>query len=103
METHDFHRFTGDFDWAFGNLPEFDEEVHAQQIETMFREEIGYQKFMRRAGAEENVSEATFVLLPVNLTEAFGRLLEGLPVIETYAYEGRILSLEKCRTALKSK
>lgn len=103
MDTHDFHRFSGDFDWAFGNLPEFDEEVHAQQIETMFREEIGYQKFMRRAGAEENVSEATFVLLPVNLTEAFGRLLEGLPVIETYAYEGRILSLEKCRTTLKSK
>ena len=97
METHDFKRFAGDFRWAFGNLPEFDEEVHAQQVETMFREEIGYQKFMRRAGAQERVVESPFVILPANMTESLGRWLSGIPVIETYAYEGRVLSLQNCR------
>ncbi|MEC8025001.1 MAG: hypothetical protein VX223_13815, partial [Myxococcota bacterium] len=97
METHDFKRFAGDFQWAFGNLPEFDEEVHAQQVETMFREEIGYQKFMLRAGADERVVESPFVILPANMTESLGRLLSGIPVIETYAYEGRVLSLQNCR------
>ena len=91
MDTHDFRRFSGDFEWAFGNLPEFDEEVHAQQVEIMFREEIGYQKFMRRAGAKESVVEVPYILVPLNLSEAVGRLIAGLPVIETYAYEGRTL------------
>ena len=97
METHDFKRFSGDFEWAFGNLPEFDSEVHAQQVEVMFREEIGYQKFMRRAGAVERLIESPFVVLPANLTEVVGRLRHGLPVIETYAYEGRVLALQSCR------
>ena len=51
--------------------------VHAQQVEIMFREEIGYQKFMRRAGAKGAV-EVPYILVPLNLSEAVGRLIAGL-------------------------
>lgn len=98
MDTGDYRRFSGDFLWAFGRLPEFDEEVYEQQVEIQFRERTGYQKLFERGGAGQIGVESTFDLLPLNLNEAPRRLLSGLPVIESYAYEGRLFYFESCLT-----
>jgi hypothetical protein len=98
METQDFERFAGNFDWAFGNLPEFDHETHEQQVEIQFRERTGYQKLFERAGGEEFLRESMFDLFPLNPSEIITRILNDIPVIESYAYEGRILFLDKCIT-----
>lgn len=96
-ETQNFQDHAGDFSWAFGRLPEFDEEVYQQQIEIQFREQLGYQKLFKRARAKEFTVESTYDLFPANPNTLVRRLLAGRPLIEAYAYEGRILALEKCR------
>jgi hypothetical protein len=98
METQNFTLFSGDFSWAYGHLPEFDEEVYAQQIEIQYREQIGYQMLFKRSGATEIAYETPFTVLPTHPNELFGRLLSDLPVIETYAYEGRLFFFENCTT-----
>ena len=98
METRDFKRFSGDFDWAYGRLPEFDQEVYEQQVEIQFREQTGYEKLFRRAGGGELAYESPFFMFPLNPNELVGRLRLGLPVIESYAYEARILYFETCST-----
>jgi len=98
MDTSDYQRFAGDFAWAFNNLPEFDEEVYRQQVEIQYREHIAYQKLFGRAGAGEVLVEEPFTVFPLNPNEALQRLFRGIPVIETYSYEGRTLFFENCLT-----
>lgn len=97
MDTADFWRFAGDFTWAFGKLPEFNEDVFTQQIEVQYREHTAFEMLFRRAGAREIKVEVPFDLLPLNPNELLTRLISGPPVIESYAFEGRILYFDACR------
>ncbi len=96
MDTSDFQKFAGDFEWAFEKLPEFDDEAYVQQIEIKYRETTSYELLFRKAGASEISLAMPFIQLPINPNEAVQRLIRGLPVLELYDYEGRVLAFERC-------
>ena len=82
---------SGDFAWAFGRMPEFDEFVHTQQVRIQFQPQTDYEKHFRRAGAAEVALSRRFEVLPFTPTDAIRRLLAGWPVVESYNYEVRLL------------
>ncbi len=91
-----FVEFSGDFAWAFDKLPEFNREMHQQQLELQFRENTSYEALFRRVGAPRRLVAAPYVLLPINPNEVVGRLLRGMPLVETYQYEIRLMPLDGC-------
>lgn len=96
MDTQDYRRFAGDFSWAFGRMPEFDEAIYGQQLEIQFRETTTTERLFRLAGGQEIRTEQSIDLFPLNMNEIPGRLWQGLPIIESYAYEGHVIYFEKC-------
>ncbi len=97
MDTSDFERFSGDFAWAFENLPEFDREVHRQQVEIQYRETTCFERLFKRAGATEATMSADYVWFPLLPNELVMRLWRGLPFVELYEWRIDVLALEGCR------
>jgi len=96
MDTHEFERFSGDFGWAFHNLPEFDEELYVQQVEIQYREATDYEDLFKQSGARRFQMEQPYSVFPLNPNEWLWRAISGFPIIEDYAYEANSYVFESC-------
>ena len=81
-----------------GHLPEFSDGVFRQQIEIVYRERTGLETLVQRRSPRRIHVERPYALAPFHPTAVLWRLLRGLPVIEPYTYEARILALHACVT-----